>query len=374
MSKNVNAISYSDSLRLIRNELVEVMNDNYALYQGLEVYIANEQEFIKSKQQKPNAIYIVLRYGSASVNFGQSVLPITITAICEQNKIDRVQSLFADFVAKFNLERAENNTIQQIYESPVVTSNFNQLFEGFRSIMYVSGFLVISKTANFLSFYYAENLEIANQKIVVSGTDEQLDVNLTIDEDKLFTQLGTITGITYPVELKYTIIDDNDVKTHNLYRKTVSGSTESWTSLTTSDTTINNTYGITATYTDADNNYTIDIYLTVDYEEIEYINAVFGGNTQLDPQTFYNYSNFTKSVAKAGTITFALTTYLLSSISLTNDVLAVYFKHSNINKTFKIKIKPTFGFAPDPEEFKLADCSITSEVGQIPMITMTFTN
>ena len=373
MSKNVNVISYSDSLRLIRNELIEVMNDNYALYQGLEVYIANEQEFIKSKQQKPNAIYIVLRYGSASVNFGQSVLPITITAICEQNKIDRVQSLFADFVAKFNLERAENNTIQQIYESPVVTSNFNQLFEGFRSIMYVSGFLVISKTANFLSFYYAENLEVSKQNIVVSGTDEQLDVNVNIDENKLFFALNAL-NVTYPIDLKYTITDSNDSITHNLYTKTIVNDQETWSSLTTDDTIINGTYGITATYTDADNNYTIDIYLTVNYEEIDYINAVFGGNTQLDPQTFYNYSNFTKSVAKAGTITFALTTYLLSSISLTNDVLAVYFKNSNINKTFKIKIQPTFGVAPEPEDFKLADCNITSEVGQIPMITMTFTN
>ena len=365
----VNAISYDTALKLIHNELIETMEDNYAYYQDLRVIIANEQEFIKYKQQQPNAVYIVLKYGSASVNFGQSVLPLTMTVIAEQNKIDKIQNLLADFVAKFNLEMSENNTIQQIYETPTVTSNFNKMFEGFRNVMYVSGYLVVSKTANFFTFSYAKDgsLRITNTYLDTAETILEDAINVIVNEDYLAYLAQK--PCTYVLEVN----SDGENSVNYIVKRYNTSNVLEETFTTTSLNELTQYYGIEVEVTDADGIYAFDYTIKFGYRDIDVITYVFSGNTQLDTQAFYNVKNFTESKARTGTIVLTFTTYLLSSIDIVNDALEVYLKKININRDFNIYINPTFGNSV-LETFKLQDCHIQGDIGKIPMITMVFTN
>lgn len=363
-SEDINFINYSDALFLIRNELMQILQDNYDIYGHLKIYISNEQEFIKLKQQMPNAIYIVLRYGAASVNFGQSVLPITITAIAEQNKIDLVQKLFADFASTYNLTRSDDNTMQQIYQTPAVTSNFNQVYEGFRSVMYVSGYLVVSKTANFFTFYYEKDGNLKTNTQIINGED--LSVSVDIDKEFFY--------YVYPTPQNIEIEVSKNINEFVTYKDNSGNVTLSGGNIRECLDEIKNRFGIDIFYNAMGfDQYSFKVLINTAYKEIEYITSVFGGSTQLDSQTFYNYNNFTKSVAKAGTITFSLTTYLLAENAITNDVLDIYLKRTNINNSFRLTIAPVFGGSLT-DIFKLVDCTINQELGQLPMITMTFTN
>lgn len=156
-----NYVDPQEILQIVKNGLLEVMDEDYDYYKDYKVYLSLEKEFIKEKQKDPKAIYVVLKMGNTSINFGQTVLPIDLVVMSEQNKSDICQRLFISFVNKYNLQMNDDATIRQVYESPVITSNFEKVYEGFRSILSVSGFFVISKNANFYKLYYkvGENFE-----------------------------------------------------------------------------------------------------------------------------------------------------------------------------------------------------------------------
>lgn len=149
-----NKIDYSKIEGLIKNGLLQVMDDNYNYYQGNEIIITTDVQFQKEKNKKPGCIYIVLQFSPASINFGQVVLPVTITAISEQNKLKVCKQLLIDYVYTYNQTKSENGTIFQIYESPVVSSNFQTVFEGFRSVLNVDGTFIISENASFFDLTY----------------------------------------------------------------------------------------------------------------------------------------------------------------------------------------------------------------------------
>lgn len=149
-----NYVDPQEILQIVKNGLLEVMDEDYDYYKDYKVFLSLEKEFIKEKQKDPKAIYVVLKMGNTSINFGQTVLPIDLVVMSEQNKSDICQRLFISFVNKYNLQMNDDATIRQVYESPVITSNFEKVYEGFRSILSVSGFFVISKNANLFTIKY----------------------------------------------------------------------------------------------------------------------------------------------------------------------------------------------------------------------------
>jgi hypothetical protein len=143
-------INYDELLFLIKNELVEVMEEDYNYYKDYEFLIDLEQSFLKNNDIKNDErkIFIVLSFGSSEIIFGQSAIPFSLKVMSEQNKLDVAQKLLLGFANKFNLHWNEENTIYQIIEAPVVSSNFNLVHEGFRSILITSGVFLIGKNAN----------------------------------------------------------------------------------------------------------------------------------------------------------------------------------------------------------------------------------
>ena len=87
MDKNVN---YDEIISLLKNEFIETMELEPFYYEGVEVIIGKEQQFMYEEDFKPNNIYGVVRFGATDINFGSQVVPITLTFLSEQNNIDKI--------------------------------------------------------------------------------------------------------------------------------------------------------------------------------------------------------------------------------------------------------------------------------------------
>lgn len=182
-----NKVTYEEILFLIKNELIETMEDNYDYYKDYEFVIDLEQQFIKNYDKKNdyNKIFIVLSFGATAVTHGQIVLPVIFKALSEQNRLEVCQSLLTDFALKFNLKMNDEGTIRQVLETPTVSSNFNLTHEGFRSVLTMSGTFIISNDTNptTVEFFTGEIDEETGEEKKVTLDVITYNDNLTIQTD-----------------------------------------------------------------------------------------------------------------------------------------------------------------------------------------------
>lgn len=341
-----NLIEHEDVLKNLKNSFLQLMNDDYHYYKNYKIVIAREQEFIKLKQAEPKTIYIVVKFGSASINFSQTVLPITLTAMSEQNKLDVCQKLLSDFVNRYNLETNDDSTIRQIYELPVVTSNFNKVFEGFRSVLFVNGYFVISKNANFYELQLLKkDIDLDYDEKVV----KIVNIDNTIFLNKINFELGTYFFYTrnnkWEVERDSVVVDVIE----NI-----------------------NDYGIDVILENPNKGaFTIFVYDM--WEDIPLLSFNITADFHLDSQPFFDVSNFTKSRAKYGVLSFNINTYMLNDIQLVNYAMEMALKKRSIDAVFTLKIKLKNGLELI-DNFKLLTANAQQSIAEIPVISLGFTN
>lgn len=174
-TNQIQELNFDEILTLIQGQLIEHMNSDgyFDKYNGTKIVLSKEQQFIKIKDKDPNALYIVVQFGAADVMFGQTVLPVTIMATTEQNKLELAYSLFYEYAQKYNLVRTGDNSILQVYESPSMSSGFNELWEGFRGMVTMTAAFVIGKNSNEYSLYYyykVGDIELAEEVPLISTT------------------------------------------------------------------------------------------------------------------------------------------------------------------------------------------------------------
>lgn len=341
-----NYIDPQEILQIIKNGLYEVMDEDYDYFKDYTVYLSLEQEFIKNQQKDPKAIYVVLKMGNSSVNFGQTVLPITLLILAEQNKLDICQKLFITFVNKFNLQMNDNSTIRQIYESPTVHFNFEKVYDGFRSVLSVTGFFIISKNANLFTVKYKTfSLEpklIENEKDIIIKNDVFLQ--------KINFEPGTYQ-FYYDTEnyiWKFKELSDNsDGNEVDFYE-----------------------FGIIYKKLKLEN-FLIDVIKSKE-EEIPIISFRMDGDFQLDSQVFYEKTDFTRSKTRSGTLTFSFTTFMLTNVDVINDGLRLAFKLKKENNfVFNLSLKNDISLI---DNFKMISINTTQQIGDIPGVSMVFTN
>lgn len=162
--KNV-VVDKEKILDLIRNQFVSVINNNLGLYSDVTLIIDDELQFTKLKDKEEGAIYIAVKFSSVDFDFGETNQEITMTVISEQNRIDIAQLLLMEYVTKYNLHLSKDGQILQGYSTPSVSSNFNYVYDGFRSIIYVSGTFLISEDAVRMKVKY-------NSPEIENGTED----------------------------------------------------------------------------------------------------------------------------------------------------------------------------------------------------------
>lgn len=284
-------MNYIDKvLEIIKDQFVAVMSGDPNFYSKYNIVLSNEQQFVEEADREPNTIYIVVKFLSASLTFGQTVLPVNFNAVGEQNAIDACQRLLLEYAQEYTLKNdinisteqsGDGNTyiIKQIYQAPQVMNNFNGIFEGFRTLFYMSGTFLIGKNS------------------------------LPIEEIRFFESADE----------------------------------------------------------------------TGDGEKVEFINTTWDFNIQLDSQAFYGTNSRTVSKSKIGTLGLSATIYLTDS-KLSRKILGIAFDSQTLaDEGIKEKFYFTVKFANNvltvnKMEFHLVSAHSQQNLGELPLISLTFTN
>lgn len=306
-----NKIDYEQVILMIKEGLANVIEkDEMGRYSKLNICISNEQFYIKQRDSEEglarDTVYMVVKFGSSTVDYGVTVLPLSIIAISEQNHCELCQRLLQDFTVTANMGYNNTESIQQFYDSPAVNSNFNEMYDGFRSILTVSGSFVISESANPFT------LEWYNPS---------------------------------------TYIDENDTEQ------------------------------------------------IIGWQGVYFITGDIEANFQTDPKLFYSSNNYTRSINTMGTVTFNISSVLLSDGAFYDKMLDFIAKKNNyeidLDPSHTTYLKRVAKAEPDGvnvnndlvfritfkksnqtliDIFKIADIKVQQVLKKIPMTTMVFTN
>ena len=173
-------IDYNEILNKVATQLYETMDKNPELYGGYKIYVTKEQQYLVDKPEgKAKEIYVVVHFLEASINFGQTILPFTINVVSEQNSFEVAQQLFLDYALTYNLKQTEDATEQQFYSSPTILNNFNEVYDGFRSLLYLTGSIRIAENSLAIKTIEVKNddgtyYEIPKLASTING-NQQLD-------------------------------------------------------------------------------------------------------------------------------------------------------------------------------------------------------
>lgn len=196
-------IDYENIMELIGVELKSIINSDNENFGKYNFTLTNEIQFVKDKKNKealknnPNQVFIVLKFYPATLNFGQTLLPIQLDVISEKNKLDTCKRLLTIFAETYNLEFNSEQTIKQYYQSPSVMSNFNEIGDGYRSLLTLRGTLQISENANLSTLKYVVDSQTQVELPLITfgmSFDIQLDTQSMYNEDnvtKSWARVGT---------------------------------------------------------------------------------------------------------------------------------------------------------------------------------------
>ncbi|MCR4661687.1 MAG: hypothetical protein K5765_06810 [Clostridia bacterium] len=209
-------MKYIDKMMdIIKEQFLTVMAKDHAFYSQYSIVLSNEQQYVKNKDRDPKKIYIVVKFISGSLNFGQNLVPININALGEGNKIEVCQRLLLEYAQEFNLgepidiSREESGDgsayiVKQTYTQPQVMSNFNESWNEFRSLFFMSGTFLLGKDSiPIVGIQYFESADDSEEK----GTEIQFissswDFSIQLDSQGFYgtnsrtesrSKIGTLT-------------------------------------------------------------------------------------------------------------------------------------------------------------------------------------
>lgn len=291
---------------LIKNQLDAVMSLDAEYYSQFKFEISNEQFYVPDEDREPGKIYIIVKFLPADIDFGQDVLPITIQAISEYNGLEAVQKLLLEYAQIFNLKvrrDEDNELIYQTYTTPSVISNFEAIYEGFRSVLVMSGSFLLSKNINRVNVVYFDGDSFS----IVNAVPDAYATDLIECDGSVYKWNGT--G-----------------------------------------------------------------YEEYNGEQIDLLNYSDTADITPDTQPYFENKNFTESIAKFGTFSFNISSFLISS-KLINKVLKIRKRMITIDTNFYFKIMFDIEELSMPLlPFKHIHSSINQNKGELPSFVMAFTN
>lgn len=135
----------TEKLNLIKNANTYNYLDKEIEGSEINLVVYEEQVFAKQRSFLPNTIYVVIKYLQSTIQFFTETMPIQIMITCEQNQLSIAQSIINEFATTWNWRTQslvinnENVFIKHQYTSPVVLSNFMDVGNGYRSVIYFTG-------------------------------------------------------------------------------------------------------------------------------------------------------------------------------------------------------------------------------------------
>lgn len=142
-------------------------------YSNLKFYVDDEQSFIKRGTiNDRNSIYIVVKFGEATLNSGSSVAPITLLVFGIGNDIELTQAFLQDYATNYNLAR--DDKMQFVFSSPYAMANFNETGYDFRALFSISGSILVGNTNSIFIDY----IEYKGEKINIIDFNDDTTNNL----------------------------------------------------------------------------------------------------------------------------------------------------------------------------------------------------
>lgn len=211
---NINKMySPEDIMNIIKQQFVELMQEDYEYYKKYNIKLANEQYYIDPEDRKePGNIYIVVKFLPADINYKQNIVPFSITAVSEHNGLEVCQKLLLEYAQTYNLidDFTENGiTYNQTYTTPQVTSNFTEVYFGYRNTFFMSGTFLLSYSINPSKIYYIDE---NNNEILVEAITFSEDFSVQTDTQPFFNTNNFTTSIgkygTHTINFSTYLTDD----------------------------------------------------------------------------------------------------------------------------------------------------------------------
>lgn len=278
-------MKYVDKIMdIIKQQFVAIMNGDPEFYGQYKIILSNEQQYVKAKDRDPDAIYITVKFLAGPPNFGQLLIPVNFNALGEANKLEVCQRLLFEYAQTFNLgepvnftESSDNYIVKQVYTQPQVMSNFNETWNEFRSLFFMSGTFLIGKNS------------------------------LPITKIEYFDSASATSGT-----------------------------------------------------------------------EVSFINASWDFTIQLDSQAFFGTNSRTNSKSRIGTLGLNIAAYFMSN-PLCNKIRGIAFDDlveapDGIKTKFYLTITFADGKVKEKMAFSLVNASTVQNMGEFPLLSMSFTN
>jgi hypothetical protein len=359
--EKIEKINYEQIEHIIKDGLNTVMDNDYNFYKGNEIVVTTDIQYAKLKNKKPGCIYIVISFSPASINFHQVVLPVVITVISEQNKLKICKQLLTDFVYLYNQTKADDDKIFMLFNLPSIGTNFQPVYEGFRSILSVDGTFIISESASFFELTYK-----------MFFLEQEFNDDLKFDGPFGFNVNFESNGEYFDM---IAVNPDNEVLYYG-YNNPVYDSLNGW---------YKEEYKKIKFSVISDDFYSFDYRLenflknngvfsqNEEEEKVEFINGQLDYSAQTDTQPFYDMNNFTLSETKFSTLSFTITAFIVSDSKFIRDIIKIVFKKESNNKPFNFDLK-FLNIENLNDNFKLINFSANQKINDMPMFVATFTN
>jgi len=153
------------------------------------IEISDEQSFVKKRETQnllQSTLYIVIRFGSGATNYGSSVTPISLYCVGTANKIKPTQILLGVFASSWTTknmsqglvdgqgESLENKQVLQVWNTPEVITNFNEVDADFKNLFRLTGNIVAGPSAvrmGTLTYYWG------------SGSNDYEEISIMMFQD-----------------------------------------------------------------------------------------------------------------------------------------------------------------------------------------------
>lgn len=385
------------------------------------IEISDEQSFVPKRRDKKllqGTLYVVVRFGSGAINYANSVTPISLYCVGTANKVKPAQLLLGVFVSTWttkNLaqelvgsegEDLEIHDALQVWNTPEIVTNFNEIDADFKNLFRVTGNIVVGPSAIRLGkmTYYFDTVE---------KTEDTGSISITISSSDLVEHEES--GRTwYTLDKRQSI---NDVEEEDWASVSITSfdADDDFDELRVDFDDINGEFVIHGVRESVDNPGYVDGAITINYsyekntiikyggsETVNIMSFQDGYQASLDSQPFGNTNGFAKSEVNFSTYAFTISTYLVNG-QLGKDMLAVRgfrFRPQGVyseetskfyaNKYVKVKLEFTNGYTNMPGEneindngdivkgddfycyYKVVSSQIGQEIAGIPSLVIAF--
>ena len=154
------------------------------------IEISDEQSFVKKEKTEKllqGTLYIAIKFGPGATNYGSSVSPISLYCVGTANKVKPAQILLGVFASSWTTKNLSQDLIDsesgeslevkdmlQVWNTPEIVTNFNEIDADFKNLFRLTGNIVIGQSAvrvGTLTYYWGSGENDFEQLSIMSFQD-----------------------------------------------------------------------------------------------------------------------------------------------------------------------------------------------------------